>query len=81
LRLLKEREERLILLELRKNREVYSFQRASQGEIFDEMGVPWYKDKHVGALPVSPDKCGGEGKWYREHGGRVRPSNFASDNA
>tara|TARA_R100000951_G_scaffold114647_1_gene120069 strand:- start:281 stop:673 length:393 start_codon:yes stop_codon:yes gene_type:complete len=39
------------------------YQRESQEAWFDELGVPWYRDKHVGALPLSPGKDGAQGKW------------------
>ena len=41
------------------------WQRASQGDWYDEWGVPWYKDKHIGPMPLGPGEDGGEGRWVR----------------
>jgi len=39
------------------------YQRASQDIWFDEMQIPWYRDCHIGPMPLSPGKDGAEGKW------------------
>ena len=36
------------------------YQRATQADWFDELGVPWYRDKFLGPMPTQE---GGEGKW------------------
>ena len=46
------------------------YQRASQADWFDEMKVPWYRDKYVGPMPLWNEE-GGEGKWVRR-GGTVK---------
>jgi hypothetical protein len=71
-------EERRYQLEKAKERERHAvskelpwYQRASQADWLDEIKVPWYRDKHIGPMPVSPDKEGGEGRWMRA-GGTVK---------
>lgn len=71
-------QERQYQLEKEEQRQRYAapkelpwYQRASQADVYDEMKVPWYRDKWVGPMVVSPGKDGGQGKWVRR-GGTVK---------
>ena len=47
------------------------WQRATQEEWFDELGIPWERDVHIGPTLLEPGKDGGQGKWVRV-GGTVK---------